>query len=78
MLERCVQFCPFCGEDLGKESVREEYDEAFSKAVDNDSTAFDNEAALEAFRIEFLTSLEAEEEAAPLLNPEEGSQEQQE
>jgi hypothetical protein len=27
-LVRYVQFCPFCGEDLGKDSVRYAYDEA--------------------------------------------------
>ena len=62
MIQSYISFCPFCGEDLSAESLLDEYEEALDQAREEDSTWADNDAALESFRVQFLTDFEAREE----------------
>ena len=63
MIESFIEYCPFCGEDIGSQSVLDEYDEAYEKATDDEHTSLEleNDHKLEAFRTEFLTSVESQE-----------------
>lgn len=53
-----VYFCPWCGKDVSKYSVHDEYMDAYCKAKQEDPTLIDSK--LEEFRKNFLTNLESQ------------------
>ena len=59
-----VDYCPWCGQDVGKYSVYDEYCEAYEKAKEADPTLPDIEcdSELEEFGENFLRDWEAENE----------------
>ena len=62
-----VKFCPFCGKDVGKYAVYDEYEEyweAYDKAREEDPTLPDieSDSEVEGFREKFLRTWEAENE----------------
>ncbi|BDA51776.1 hypothetical protein COCOBI_pt-0540 (chloroplast) [Coccomyxa sp. Obi] len=63
-VQTCVNFCPFCGKDVAKYSVYDEYLEAYDKAKEADPTLPDIlcDSELEEFQENFLRTWEAENE----------------
>ena len=59
-----VDYCPWCGQDIGKYSVSHEYWEAYEKATEEDPTLPDDQwdSEVEEFREKFLRNWEAENE----------------
>ena len=59
-----VDYCPWCGQDVGKYAVYDEYLEAYKKAKQADSTLPDiqSHSELEGFQEKFLRKWEAENE----------------
>lgn len=62
-----VNFCPFCGQDVAKYSIYDEYEEyveAYYKAKEEDPTLPDieSDSELERFQEKFLRDWEAENE----------------
>jgi hypothetical protein len=54
-----ADFCPFCGEDLGKFSVHDDYWDAFDKAAEEDPTmSTQSDLELEGFGEKFLRDWE--------------------
>lgn len=68
MIESYIEYCPFCGEEIGSQSLLDEYDEAYHKATDDKDTALEleNDDKLEEFRTEFLTRIEAQEKTSTI------------
>jgi hypothetical protein len=53
-----VEFCPWCGKDVGKDSLQDEYWEAYCKVEQEDPTSVDSK--LQEFQENFLRNWEKE------------------
>ena len=59
MIFTCAEFCPFCGANVGKFSVHDDYWNAFDKAADEDPTMeTQSDEELEEFNEKFLRDWE--------------------
>jgi hypothetical protein len=63
VIHSSIEFCPFCGKDVGSDAVDEEYADAYHEASEKDPTFPEpyEDDQLEEFRIKFLTEVELNE-----------------